>query len=196
MDTPDLQKQIAERLAALPPEVQNLILAADTGQRIRDIGTQHSLHIDQLGKLEDITMLVMLGLIETAQFGEEVQKDLALSGEDAQKIVGEISEKLFAPIRESMKATSINKPTLEETAVKINTPAPFPPPPTPSVTLPTTPSSVSVVTTSIPAVQIPTPPAAPSPTAVPSMPKAEEMLTEKTVVTPIYKADPYREPIE
>ncbi|MEI6864002.1 MAG: hypothetical protein WCK46_01340 [Candidatus Adlerbacteria bacterium] len=196
MEEKTIQEKIKERLAELPQDVQDAVLSADMGTHIHSIGQKHGLHIDQIGKLEDETMLVMLGFFDADTFNQQIQDQLAIPAEDAAAIAGEVSDTVFAPIRESLKNFVTNKATPEKVEQNSALPA--------------------VQIAPLPAVTALSAPAVASVPAI-SMPVAEKMLTEKTVVVaptmpapalvqntpaqpttprPIYKTDPYREPIE
>jgi len=192
----DQKDQIEQRLDELPENIRNAVLSAETGKHIREIGQRHNLHIDQLGKLEDETMLVMLGFFDPDAFNIQLEEQLLISVQDAAAVAKDVSDEIFMPIRDSLKrfmadrhaapaqaqpqASAPTVPTAPapvSTPVKINTP----PPATPPVPL---------------VVAVPPPVIPVAPVMPPPMPAAEKMLTEQTTVKPIYKTDPYREPIE
>ena len=239
----DTKDQIEQRLAELPDDVREAVLSAELGNHVRTIGQAHGLHIDQIGKLEDETMLVMLGFFEPNQFNTQLEQQLLIPAADAATLAAEISEQVFAPIRASLEGfmrtkrsetpdvrmpSSVSAPAVTEipptpiAITKIDSPAPAITPsvsqvPTPPIQPISQPAPVAPVIP--PPVSISTPPSMPSPAPIPvvppitapSMPAAEKMLTEKTAaiaptpaptphgdtsVKPIYKTDPYREPIE
>ncbi|MBY0294287.1 hypothetical protein K2Q08_03075 [Patescibacteria group bacterium] len=186
------QNKIQQRLAELPQDVRDAVLSAQLGERLRAIGQKHSLHIDQIGVLEDEVMLVMLGFFEPEELNNQIATQLRIPAQDASAIVQEVNEQIFLPIRESMKRFSESKRTpkaiVEATEVRpvsIVEPqqnlAPVSPTPVESTNIP-----IRVVPPS-PAPDVPPPP---------PMPNAEKMLTETTIAKPGYKNDPYREPIE
>jgi len=100
----DLQKQIEARLAELPKDVQNAIASSDLEKRIAAVGTAHHLHIDQGGHLQDETLLVMLGFADPGAFPAALEQALGISKEVAEQLATEVSDQVFVPIRESMKA--------------------------------------------------------------------------------------------
>ena len=157
----DAKQLIDQRLAELPENIRTAIESADLGRMLRVIGQEHNLHIDQIGKLEDETMLVMLGFFEPEQFNTQLEQQLLIPAADAAAIAGEVTTNIFLPIRESLKRFMEEK--------RAQTPVLVTPPPMPAVQ--TSPS-------------------------LPSIPQADKILTEPTVVRPGYKTDPYREPIE
>ena len=99
----DLQKQIENRLHELPQDVQQAILSSELDVRLQKIGKKHELHIDQIGTLEDETMLVMLGFIDPASFVGHLQTQVRLTPEKATLVAADVSNEVFMPIRESMK---------------------------------------------------------------------------------------------
>lgn len=199
--------EIEQRLAELPDDVRSAVLSAQLGEHVREIGQKHNLHIDQIGMLEDETMLVMLGFFPPETFSEQIAEQLRIPEADAALVAQEVNDQIFLPIRESMKRFTELKRVQAQT---------------PSVqTLPSNSLQTQTVVTSAPTTVIPiqkptsTPilpqTAVPTPAPTPSAPQintsttppppppaspTEKMLTEPTVAKPIYKADPYREPIE
>ena len=184
----ETQTKITERLAELPDDVREAILSSEFEKKVQAIGARHQLHIDQVGKLGDETMLVMLGFTNTADFVGNVAEHVGVSREQASTVATDINNDILGAIRESLKKFS-------------EQPAP------PASSTPPAVASVSV-----------TPATPPTTTPKPPMPLAPHphdlMLTEKTVTAPAtplasgeattpapqkpvgYKADPYREPPE
>src|SRR3989338_1030179 len=109
----DLQKQIEERLAELPADVQNAIAASDMEQKLNAVGAKHHLHIDQIGYLQDETLLIMLGFAEMSTFAEALGKALSVPAEEAKMLAEEVSNQIFVPIRESMKG-GVKAETLQQ----------------------------------------------------------------------------------
>lgn len=190
--------EIEQRLAELPQDVRDAVLSAQLGENVRKIGQGHGLHIDQIGTLEDEVMLVMLGFFEPEAFSGQIAAQLQIPAADAGAIAGEVNQQIFLPIRESLKRFSESKRLAKPAQ---NLPALETPPTNIPITIAPTPP---VASTSVSTPQ--QNPVAPSQTAsegsaqakppMPPMPNAEKMLTQTTVAKPIYKADPYREPIE
>ncbi|HVY73079.1 MAG TPA: hypothetical protein VG984_03475 [Candidatus Paceibacterota bacterium] len=187
----DAKQEIEKRLAELPEDVRNAVLSADLGKKVQVIGQAHRLHIDQIGKLEDETMLVMLGFFDPEQFNIQLEQQLLIPAADANAIAGEINTNIFLPIRESLKRFMLEKepatPTMSA-AVTPPVPAIQTPPPMPAIQTPPPMPQVSSVPSTIAS--------APQP-AAPVIPNADAGLTQPAVVKPnSYKNDPYREPIE
>ena len=185
----DVMQKIKARIAELPQDVQDAILANDFEDRIAKIGQANRLHIDQIGSLGDETMLIMLGFASPQGFEGRLQQNLHLYDEQAATIAQAINNEIFLPIRESMK-----KIHGQDAPKEVPPPAPAPvvaPEPTPA-----------------PVAEVVPPPAA-------KMDAADMMLSHKTVSIPAqkpatpttpaptaptignsYKTDPYREPAE
>ncbi len=191
MDTP-IDQQIQQRLAELPEDVRNTVLSADVGKRIQEIGADNKLHIDQINILENETLMVMLGFTDPSDFADTLIKQLSIPNEAAEKIAGDMAEKLFVPIRESMKKyydERASKLTPTEIAAA---PAAVAGAPTPEESDTSSPEIISLGKT------------------LQEISDADIMLTGKTVVLPgkekveqtaplapktgTYKMDPYREP--
>lgn len=203
----DIQQKIEARLAELPEDVRNAINDNDLDAKVRSIGQKFNLHIDQIGGLGDEVMLVMLGFTPLEGFAGALATQLSLDPVLAQTITAEVNTSIFLSIRESMKKFT------EERAAVEPTPDAMPPA---VVATPPTPAVVGLTT------QVIAKPTAPPPLS-PDMHEAEKLLSTSTVQVPaspttsqgavpappviptaavdpakpqLYKADPYREPVE
>ena len=106
----DLQKQIEDRIAELPEDIQQAIGSAELEQKVQAIGAKHHLHIDSAGKLQDEVMLVMLGFEPAEQFAQHLSSELGLPSVEAAAVTEEINNEIFMPIRESMKTFAPKPP--------------------------------------------------------------------------------------
>jgi hypothetical protein len=175
----DLQQKIKDRLAELPDTVQEAILSDDTGAKIRAIGMQYHLHIDQSAALEDATMLVMLGFILPEKFSDEIQRQLLTDKNTADAIIADIERSIFVPIRDAMKKTTEASVESAPVAPPQIVPAQSAPAPTQAPAAPMLPVAQELLTQKTAVVAPIQKPAAP--TSGPAAP---------------YKTDPYREPVE
>lgn len=123
----DIRQLIDQRLAELPVDVRQAIQSADVEQHITDIGETNHLHIDQIGALQDETLLVMLGFSDPAEFPDQLQKRLSIPAEQAAIIAANVSDEIFETIRESMRKFMEEQARKEE-----GTSAPIPAPSTPA----------------------------------------------------------------
>lgn len=173
----DAIQQVQQRLAELPADVQAAIQSSDLHTKITTIGAKYQLHIDQMGELEDEVMLAMLGFAPLEGLGVQLTRGLNLAPDVGEKLAADIHTQIFASIRESIKRFAEERKRLASSQAS---PSP----------LAASPSAAPIA---------------------PDMHKADVVLSEKTVSTPpaaaapattgapatppIYKADPYREPV-
>jgi len=99
-----IQDILKEQLAILPKSVVEAILATDYKSKLREITNRQRLLIDQAGKLEMETTLVMIGLEPLADFISNLQKTLELPVTRAEEVAKDVSESIFKPIRDSLYA--------------------------------------------------------------------------------------------
>ena len=102
----NIQEIIKEQLPRLPKNVRDAISSIDLGDKIKKIADKNMLHIDQAGNLETETVLVMLGLEPTADYKENIRRELNVSRDRAQTITADIDKEIFMTIRESLKKIS------------------------------------------------------------------------------------------
>lgn len=200
---PNIEEQIAERLAQLPEDVRHAVLSADWEQKIQAIGESHHLHIDQTGALGDLTLMTMLGMSELDEYPARIAQELKIPPADAETIAKEANDGVFMPIRESMKGFSAprSEPAAPQTPVApVTTPAPATPTapnaPATGEALGRTPATgearpdFSKAETLLNTTVVSMPPVAP-PTAPGTAPDAAAKEPPKPQA---YPADPYREP--
>lgn len=217
---PETNNVIQQQMEKLPPEVRTAITSPDLRKKLKEVGDRNKLHIDQLGILEDETVLVMMGLEDPNNFLDNLVKQVHIERSVAEKVEHEIGEQIFMPIREAMKKfMAAEQPIIGAGENIQNTPVSKLPPIAPRQMTPEA-SSLPVVSTPPPLPVVPSapvstpvvtppPPVPPKPPVPPSnMAQADTMLSQKTVdlgaaspktapsVPDSYKKDPYREPAE
>ena len=99
----DTQKIITNQLAKLPANVRNAIISADYRTKLQTITKDNKLMIDQAGKLEMETLLVMLGLEPLDDYTDNLVNNASLSRNQAIAIAHDVNELIFKNIRESLK---------------------------------------------------------------------------------------------
>lgn len=186
MGNEELQKQVEERIAKLPEDIQLAIASNDLGKHIQTIGQRHQLHIDQMEMLQDEVMLVMLGFVNPEDFTAELQEQVRIPVEKAHAITTDIQNEIFTPVRESMKSLI----PVEASA----TPAPLPtkPPEKPAELAPNAemhPADIVLTQKTVSMPPIPVPQKAPEPLG-------SSPTTGDAPKPAQYKTDPYREPAE
>jgi hypothetical protein len=262
MDT-ESKDIVQEQIKKLPKEVRDALASDELSTKIRAVGNNHHLHIDQIGTMEDEVILAIMGISDASELSDQLMKQLSISKMDADAIVNDINTTVFMPIQESMKKSDTKSVVMPSTIAAAQaaasvapTPAPIVSTPTPTapiastdmqINAPEKQDAIAAPAVAMPSATTPTPvvntPAAvaPAPTATPtavpnivpsshevdiqlseptvSMPKKDEAPVVPTTTTPsassgqaavpnittkveppkappIYKADPYREPIE
>ena len=99
----DVDKAFAERLAMLPPVVQQAIQSADLEKRLRSLANTHKLHIDQWELLENEVKLALLGFTEVEKLPENLEKEVGVDHETAIHLTQAINDEIFEPIREELE---------------------------------------------------------------------------------------------
>lgn len=100
----EIEKIIKERYQILPDDVKKSIAALPLQTIMQDVAQKNGLHIDQAGVLYTETMLILLGVEGVDAFEKNIATNLSLSPSDARGVTLAINEKVFLPIRESLKA--------------------------------------------------------------------------------------------
>ncbi len=113
----DLTQQVVQRLAELPADVRQAVQSADIGKKIGALGVTYGLHVDQIGELEDETMMVMLGFLSPDAFEQHIAATLRLSPEVSANIAKDINNNIFLAVRASLRAFAEKKNTTPTTPV-------------------------------------------------------------------------------
>jgi len=96
-------EQIKQAVATLPPEFQEALAGTFVANKILEIGKRHGLNVEQTGRLHDIALLSLLGLIPGTRVAEVLVQDLALSEIQAETLVEEITTEIFSGIRHTIR---------------------------------------------------------------------------------------------
>jgi len=99
----ETQKIIEEQLKQLPADVKAAIISVDYKTKLQEITQRQKLMIDQAGKLEMETTLVMIGLEPLADFISNLQRELNLTEVRAKEVALDVSENIFKAIRDSLQ---------------------------------------------------------------------------------------------
>src|SRR3989344_9455750 len=97
------QKDILERVSELPDDLRKALFARTTTDTIQSIGKNAGLPIDKIGELADETGRVMLGFTPPSDYVKNLVSRLGAPQEKARAIAEEINQKVFQPVRESLK---------------------------------------------------------------------------------------------
>ena len=96
--TDKLQQTIKEELAKLPQENQNAINALDWVKITEEIGKKNLLTESEINDLQVETLLIMVDLEDPKAYANNIENNIDTSKEEAEKIAGEVTEKIFIPI--------------------------------------------------------------------------------------------------
>ncbi len=103
MNDQELQETLSARWKELPENVRALILSPDFKKTIGDIGTQYSLSADQQDALYQETFFVVFGIIHLMDFTDNVEREVAVSKEQARTLAREVGNRLFVTIKDYLK---------------------------------------------------------------------------------------------
>jgi hypothetical protein len=99
----ETQKIIEEQMKILPADVKTAIISVDYKKKLEEITKRQRLMIDQAGKLEMETTLVMIGLEPLADYIDNIVRELGLNEVRAKEVAIDVSDNIFKPIRESLQ---------------------------------------------------------------------------------------------
>ncbi len=108
----DDNKDLKEYLKTLPLELRQAILSVDYQKRLQEIVKNNKLMIDQAGKLEGETTLVIIGIEPLDKYVENLVKNVGLSRIQAPIVAHDVNELIFKNIRTSLK--NINDSIVQE----------------------------------------------------------------------------------
>jgi len=100
---PYSKEQIDALFSELPADVKEAITSVDTMDIINELKEKYKLHIDQIGQLSAQITLVMAGAASPDRFISDIESSMRISKETAQAITGEVNEKIFRTIRNTLK---------------------------------------------------------------------------------------------
>lgn len=95
-----LRQQFEDQLTYLPAINQQALRSFDWATELVAIGKNYGLHIDELDDLQIETMLVLVGLVDSDQYQNELINRLAISPTEAGKIIEDINKRVFTPIHD------------------------------------------------------------------------------------------------
>lgn len=139
----DIQQIIKDRMKVLPDEIKQVIKSTDFAIKFNVVADKHDLRLDQNGRLQTETILVMLGLETTDDFVRNIERELEISRNEAIAITMDINREIFNPIRSSLQKMQEEENTEPEKNPIVNQP-----PTTPQTPItPQTPEATEAVAT-------------------------------------------------
>ncbi len=109
----DLQNNLQETFQSLPKELQEAISAADLPRKLEAVTKDNKLMIDQAGKVQNETVLVLLGLEPLENYVDNLVKNVGLSKETAEAVANDVNELIFKNVRKTLEKISEEDKTAE-----------------------------------------------------------------------------------
>lgn len=103
MATQIKQEEIITKYQELPEDLQKALVSSSFSNAITETGKKEGLAIDKIGELAEETGFVMLGMTAPADYVKNLTARLGVPAEKAKMIAEEINQKVFQPVRESLK---------------------------------------------------------------------------------------------
>lgn len=126
------EDEIENAWKAAPKSIQDALGSVDSAMSViaavTAIGSEHKLHVDQIGLLVTINNYMLLGLISPEEFLAELIVN-KIPDAEARKIMDEINQKIFSPLREKMRSGPV--PAARPTPPPVPRPVTPAPAPTP-----------------------------------------------------------------
>lgn len=102
-DVPITEETILKRYESLPDDLKEALIGIGTASAIYEIGRKVNLNVEKIGELAREVGLIILGFVPSANFISDLKTVLEVNEEKAAEIAQEVNERLFLPIRESLK---------------------------------------------------------------------------------------------
>ncbi len=109
---PNDAKQFQDYIDKLPPELKAAIYSIDYPKKLQEIVKNNKLMLDQAGKLEDETTLVMAGIEPMDKYLKNLMDHVGLTSIQASVVAHDVNESIFKGIREALR--KINDQIIEE----------------------------------------------------------------------------------
>ena len=114
MDQKELERQIEIAFLRLPPELQEIVGNGKWIDASQEISKRNGLNIPQMGQVQNEIMLVLLGVVHPDKFLWDIKSTLNLPTEKVEKLIKEIGDAIFIPIREELTKVYVRNVDLEK----------------------------------------------------------------------------------
>jgi hypothetical protein len=109
--TEKLKQKMNGEIVKLSKVKQEAINSLDWGGITEETGKKYSLSEKELNDLQVETGLILVGLVNLNMYEENIEKNVGVTKNDAEKIAQEVFEKIFSPF--SQKIISLTKSGVE-----------------------------------------------------------------------------------
>jgi hypothetical protein len=119
--TDKLKQVVKDEMTRLPKEMQEAMSLLDWGNVAEEIGKKYLLNESEINDLQVETLLILIGLEEGNSYVKNVENNVGTSKEEAEKIVEEVNQKIFAPIYNLLEANLKKNLTNKKVGLEQNT---------------------------------------------------------------------------
>jgi hypothetical protein len=97
------------KFASLPAELQSAIAQSDYQKKLYEIATSYKLQVENMGKLEDLTVRFITGAMSPSQYENSLALELDLEAGKARELATQVNSSILQNIRDTMKAMDTRK---------------------------------------------------------------------------------------
>jgi len=118
---PYTRAQFDEMFEKLPNDAQEVLESDETIAVLKQIGKKYDLPLEKVQELSAEIGTLMLGVSSPQRFIPNIQESMEISEETAKAIASEVNEKIFRPVKESLK--QLHSLIKKEEPIRISTPS-------------------------------------------------------------------------
>ncbi len=86
----------------LPPEIRDVVVSTSTVDKLYEIGKKHNLLIDDMGKMVNLTLDIIMGMSPARTFVQDLLKEVDIKPLEASTLIRDIDEEILKPIKHIM----------------------------------------------------------------------------------------------
>lgn len=94
-----------EKLDNLPEEIRSLLTSSDLDDTVSDIGERNNLHIDQIGMLDHLVKMVIIGEVKRSDLNKQMEILMDIDNDLSNKLIAELNDRIFQPTNEVLRQT-------------------------------------------------------------------------------------------
>lgn len=117
----NFKRQIEERMEEIPAPLAEAIRQSGWENIVFDIGRKYSLHVDDIGNIQNELILVLVGITHPDEFRSILLKELRIPEDKVDLIIDEINVKLNEKIKNTLKQTLKEVESEEKPEIKTET---------------------------------------------------------------------------
>lgn len=117
----EIKNILTEQFKKLPSKLQEVILSSEFKDNIRNIGAKYQFNNEQINKLEDETVFILLGFKSINDYVQNIMKEVSITNSRAQSIYREINVIILNPIMRDLESF-LKSQMKEENTVEVSKP--------------------------------------------------------------------------